>query len=645
LGFRSGSSQIGWRWAAVLLLLLTQFLQADASHAAGGPVPQNGTFGIDFVSAAGNPPLMSSQRYGEAMQVGSGWDRWVIYWNSVETSPGQYDWSGVDGVVVGDAEHGLNADVVLLGTPSFYATSTTASLNSQSVDAPFGGLRALASAATSPPQGLYLPTFADGTDLWTPGKAINPQNHWAAFVNQAVSRFHNQVHYWEIWNEPDFTQFWTGSLDDYVRLLKVAYLAAHAADYSAKIMVGGMMYWQWANAYGDQAWLRQFIAALATDPAAPANGYYFDVIPWHWYSRSSDVYWRTLSADNILAAAGIRGKEMWINETNAPACNEPVANYVNCNDYPGGVNPNGNWALGYATLTEQASFIIQAIAYGLAAGATHVFQFQLQDDGNGSAFGMFRNDGSVRPIYQAYGLAVQNLQGFTTVRRYMAGGAEWVTFGVPGPNPHRTTVLWNDTGQPVNATVPAAGIAPTSVGLIQQDGTQQGISPSPSYTIPLAPATDNRNFDSPWNPNDYIIGGPTVFLVENLPQDTTPPTSRASVAPGTTTQSSFQVNWSSSDPGGWGVYGFTLQYRDLSVGGYWTNWLTNTISTSGTFYPTAGHTYAFRSLAEDWAGNVEQKCAGQGDVIVGPTAVSATTVQGQYRLYFPLVGNQNAGGC
>lgn len=591
---------------------------------------------------------MSEQRYSEATEAGAGWDRWVIYWNSVEPSPGQYDWSGVDPVVDGDVARGLNIDAVLLGTPSFYATSTTASVGGQRIDAPFGGIRGLASSATSVPQGLYEPTFLDGTDSWSRGKPINPANHWATFVNAVVTTYHDRIHYWEIWNEPDFSQFWSGSLDDYVRLLKVAYLAAHAADVNAKILVGGMMYWEWANANGDQAWLRNFVAALATDPTAPANDYYFDVIPWHWYSRASDVYWHTLSAQRILSNAGITDKEIWINETNAPACNEPVTNYVNCNDYPGGTNPSGDWARGYATLTEQASFIIQAMAYGFAAGATRVFEFQLQDDGNGGAFGMFRNDGSERPIYQAYKLAVQNIEGFTTVRRYSANGAEWITFGVPGANPHRTTVLWNNTGSLVCASVPGASVTPISVNLIRQDGTQQGILPASTYRIKLDPATNNRNFDSPWNPNDYIIGGPTVFLVENLPPDTTAPASRVSVAPGTTSQSSFELTWGGSDAGGWGIFGYTIQYRDLTAGSFWTTWVTNTPNTSGTFVPTAGHSYAFRSLAQDWAGNVEAKGPNLSDLTVGPTAASVASdasTQSTWSLYFPTVGNQKSPSC
>src|SRR5262249_51282741 len=186
---------------------------------------------------------------------------------------------------------------------------------------------------------------------------------------------------------------------------------------------------------GDQAWLKQFLPLLTSDPSAPGNGYYFDVIPWHWYSRSQDVYNKILSGESVLASDGITGKQMWVNETNAPACNEPVVDYVNCADY----NNGNTWADGYATITEQASFIIQAAAYAFAAGATQFFEFQQQDDGNGQAFGLFRNDGTQRPIYPAYQLTTQYLAGFATVRRTAANGAETVTFGVPGASPHHVT--------------------------------------------------------------------------------------------------------------------------------------------------------------------------------------------------------------
>jgi len=397
------------------------------------------------------------------------------------------------------------------------------------------------------------------------------------------------------------------------------------------------MYWQWANQYGDQAWLKQLLPLLTSDSSAASNGYYFDVIPWHWYSRSQDVYTKTQSAQNVLASNGITGKEVWINETNAPACNETVVDYVNCADFN-----NGNaWADGYATTFEQASYIIQASAYAFAVGATRVFEFQQQDDGNGQAWGLFRNDGTQRPIYQAYQLTAQYLAGFAVVRRSVVNGGEAVTFGVPGASPRRVTVLWNDTGTPLTASVMAAAAAPSSVSLIQQDGTTQAVTPAPSYSVILPGATDNRNYDQPWNLNDYIVGGQTMFLVENLPSDTTAPTSSVNSASVTGSPPSILVAWSGSDPSGWGVADYSVQFRDLTSASSWANWLTNTASTAASFTPVVNHTYQFRSLARDWSGNVEAKCVSHADVTVPTSTNSAATssLVLPYRYYFPLAAN------
>ncbi len=47
--------------------------------------------------------------------------------------------------------------------------------------------------------------------------------------------------------KPDLDTFFTGTITDYARLLKVAYLAARAADPQAQIVLGGMVHWQKSN--------------------------------------------------------------------------------------------------------------------------------------------------------------------------------------------------------------------------------------------------------------------------------------------------------------------------------------------------------------------------------------------------------------
>src|SRR5207237_4882570 len=92
---------------------------------------------------------------------------------------------------------------------------------------------------------------------------------------------------------------------------------------------------------------------------------------------------------------------------------------------------------------------------------------------------------------------------------------------------------------------------------------------APSYSVILPGATDNRNYDQPWNPNDYIVGGQTMFLVENLPSDTTAPTSSVSSASVTGSPPSILVAWGGGDPSGWGVADYSVQFRVLTSASAW----------------------------------------------------------------------------
>ena len=164
--------------------------------------------------------------------------------------------------------------------------------------------------------------------------------------------------------------------------------------------------------------------------------------PGIFTSRSTDVYNHILERRADYFQNNIAGKEMWLNETNVPGCGDDAVP----NDFPPPVScGSGSSFPGFGTMTEQASFIIQAIAYAFDVGATKVFQFQMEDDGNGEAFGMFRNDQSRRPIYLAYQLTAQYLEGFDQVQHSSSKGAEFMTFHVPGDDvPARDRSLEHD---------------------------------------------------------------------------------------------------------------------------------------------------------------------------------------------------------
>ena len=494
-------------------------LSADPSDQSAAQVTQNATFGIAHVGYADFPP--DSTRYQMARNAGANWDRWALYWQTVEKSQGVFDYGQADLTVIADVNSGLRSDVILMNTPDFYSSGIAGAVAEPPPDlkdhlpspwkAQLGQFRT--AAASSIPQGLDQPVFADGSDTGAPGKAVNPDNYWARFVNTTVNHYkpggilateqgwtgERGVRHWEMWNEPDYYYFWSGSAASYARLLQVGYLATKAADPNAQVLIGGLMHWE------KPYWLRDLFDALNTNqPLSRANNYYFDVVAWHLYSRSKDLFDKVAWAKQLLRDKGITSqygvtdKEVWVNESNIPVCNDP----------PGPTCPSN----GRGTLQEQSAFIVQAAAYALAAGASRVFTFQLYDDGVGpnEAYGLIRNppDGRPRPAYTAYQVVTQYFRTPSVAQRVLDGSVDRVAlWGTPNG---KVTAIWNNGPTTRLYSLPASATSATRVNL---DGTTQTIYPNGgSYSLALPGATNNSNFQN--NPNDYILGGTPIILVE-----------------------------------------------------------------------------------------------------------------------------------
>ena len=59
---------------------------------------------------------------------------------------------------------------------------------------------------------------------------------WSDFCFRAASRYRDQIHHWEVWNEPNLPGFWSGSRAEYLRTILVPAAAAiHAANPEAKV--------------------------------------------------------------------------------------------------------------------------------------------------------------------------------------------------------------------------------------------------------------------------------------------------------------------------------------------------------------------------------------------------------------------------
>ena len=474
--------------------------------------------GITFVGFIDNN--MGPERYRNALILGSGWNRWPLYWDRVELQPGEYNWLAYDKLVATDIRHGLRTNAILLGRPVFWQAGDSIS-------------------------NLFQPIFADGTDSGGPDVAINLDNPWAQYVHYAVMRYmpggvlaqHNNfgaeagIRAWEVWNEPDVPHFWSAGSEAYARLLKVAAIVIRTVDPEAKVLFGGLLY---AN---DQGFLSRVLRQIRSDPLRDRFDWFFDVIALHSYDDPWRSGWLAKVVEDTLKSYQIR-RPVWLNETGVSVWD----------DYPGPVwahNPEQRSRL--ATARQQAYFLVMSAAFAWAKGVEVVFYHQLYDDcGNypagsdfephggelcanglcfGDAFGIYRNArgshcfshhphaNTPRPVARAFLVLAEvfGSQAFAPIS--LAGIDDDVTEIVfQRSSGERIIVLWNNTSEALTVTLKATG-ADANLHFVNGETT---LFPAinGNYTLDLKPASDYSFPDLERN-RSSAIGGEPIILVES----------------------------------------------------------------------------------------------------------------------------------
>jgi hypothetical protein len=434
------------------------------------------TLGLGLLAPLARPSAQTSApdpRFGlveafwdssAAVEAGAGWERILFQWSQLQPN-GPDDWNTLhvpDEWLQWAQAQGREVVGLLKNTPH-WATDA---------DPPM---------EASPPRGLDLPID-------------DPNNTWATFVRRAVTFFGARgVHRWIIWNEPDiqpgvYGQEWAGTVDEYYRLLKVAYLVIREVDPGARVHLAGITFWH------DKDWLRRFLSVATADPEGPPQGYFFDVVSLHIYFQTDSVDYIVNETRQALAAYGL-DKPIWINETNASPDSDP--------EWP---IQRPRWRV---DLTEQASFVLQSFALGLASGAERIAVYRLIDAGlppGGEPFGLLRPDHSRRPAYTAYQLVTQHYAG---ARAGTISRQPTVAHVTLDRGERTTRVFWARTQADVTLTVPAFA---SQALLVDQTGNVQPLDGSSGvYTLTLPGA---RCADEVLG---CIIGGPTYLLIEEAP--------------------------------------------------------------------------------------------------------------------------------
>lgn len=147
----------------------------------------------------------------------------------------------------------------------------------------------------------YSPGWATGGDWRTPPKDLDD---WYDFVYRVVERYKGRINHWELWNEGDNYDFWSGTWQEQLELVKVGAKAVKDANPEAMTIFGGLT----NKAPGH-------VNTIFTSGTAQ----YIDVINVHFYNGTWDpkpietIYGTLKLIGDVIRRHGGK-QELWVAE-------------------------------------------------------------------------------------------------------------------------------------------------------------------------------------------------------------------------------------------------------------------------------------------------------------------------------------------
>ncbi|MCL4391734.1 glycosyl hydrolase [Patescibacteria group bacterium] len=343
--------------------------------------------------------------------AGIRWQRESFEWTVLEPKKNQFNWSPFDKAVNGE----LKAKINVLGMLCYGASWWGAANNHKDMSS------------------LTDTMLAE----------------WSSYVETVVGRYKNQIHYWEIWSEEDFSMFWhpTPNANDYVRLLRASYEAIMSVAPESHILMGGVV-------GTDTSFVSQVYAAGGSS--------YFDILAVDLYPGvAPDITVRGDTTYPSMLVGQIAGfhdlfpdKPLWITEI--------------------------GWTTGvsYVSESQQADYLVRAYVQLLALPEVQkVFWYDFRDDGTGDPyednFGLVHRDRALssKEDYDAYQTLTGILGGATFESNSFGNGIFEYRFS---GNQKTIDAIWTTANTPQTVTV--GNIAGSSATLTTLTGSSQTVT-------------------------------------------------------------------------------------------------------------------------------------------------------------------------
>ena len=201
------------------------------------------------------------------------WDTFTN-WSMLEPSRGTYDWPALDRWLDIAKQHGVDVLFTFGGTPTWASSNPT------------------------------------GTCDYNPGGCYAPANiqDWDDFVRAIATHSAGRIKYWELWNEANQHEYWSGGIPALLTMSQHANAIIKSIDPSAKVFtpsgVGG--------ATDTSTFLDKFLAA--------GGDQFVDGVAFHGYVNSNppspeDVNRIVDALHAVMAKRGLAGKPLWDTES------------------------------------------------------------------------------------------------------------------------------------------------------------------------------------------------------------------------------------------------------------------------------------------------------------------------------------------
>jgi hypothetical protein len=369
------SACIAWGALVIGVCLLTgcaQIIQNDFTPSQ----LQGAFFGLTVNDYGGVNPLV---QFGTTRS----WDAYPgLDWADANPAPGQYNFAPLNAFIALNQARGAEIIYTFGRTPQWASTQPNA-------PGPYG-----------------------------PGQCGPPNlAAWDQYVAAVVTSAAGRIHYWELWNEPNYAEFYCGDIPTMVTLAQHAYGIIKSIDPAAKVLSPA------TSGSAGPAWLAAFLSGGGSS--------YVDIIAFHGYGTgvAENVNQIVSSFRTVMNADANPSMPMWDTE--------------------------GSW--GECTIgddSDRAAFVAKYYVLQWSLGVARVVWYAYD---NTDCWG--RLEGTT-PALNAAGTAYyetyQWIVGATLTKPCRAdGNGTWVC-SLTRPGGYQAEIVWNSTGNIASYGVPEA---------------------------------------------------------------------------------------------------------------------------------------------------------------------------------------------